>query len=195
VITWLPPNHRNSKRHRVSFVIQPPRKIFYTFTAAFVRGLGFVLVADLASEIHMIRLFHYRDYGLSLPCERHFAANVTEVICTIYTVTAYHECWITLLGSLCGIYGPGVYGCVVHDGLIQYDAVFWNLSLYSILVYIFTQRKLHYGHKRQARRSRKQKRTFIFKCLMDIFLKYIINVCGFLRNRSQFWVFIVIFVL
>jgi len=30
---------------------------------------------------------------------------------------------------------------------------------------------------------------------MYIFLKYIINVCGFLRNRSQFWVFIVIFVL
>jgi len=30
---------------------------------------------------------------------------------------------------------------------------------------------------------------------MYIFLKYIINVCGFLRNRSQFWVFIVVFVL
>ena len=30
---------------------------------------------------------------------------------------------------------------------------------------------------------------------MFIFLKYIINVCGFLRNRSQFLVFIVIFVL
>jgi len=30
---------------------------------------------------------------------------------------------------------------------------------------------------------------------MYIFLKYIINVCGFLRNRSQFRVFIVIFVL
>jgi len=28
-----------------------------------------------------------------------------------------------------------------------------------------------------------------------IFLKYIINVCGFLRNHSQFWVFIVTFVL
>jgi hypothetical protein len=30
---------------------------------------------------------------------------------------------------------------------------------------------------------------------MYILLKYIINVCGFLRNRGQFWVFIVIFVL
>jgi len=27
---------------------------------------------------------------------------------------------------------------------------------------------------------------FIVKCLMYIFRKYIINVCGFLRNRSQF---------
>jgi len=41
-------------------------------------------------------------------------------------------------------------------------------------------------HKRQAMRSRKKKRTFIVTCLMYIFLKYIINVCGFLRNRSQF---------
>jgi hypothetical protein len=30
---------------------------------------------------------------------------------------------------------------------------------------------------------------------MYIFLKYVINVFGFLRNRSQFWVLIVIFVL
>jgi len=30
---------------------------------------------------------------------------------------------------------------------------------------------------------------------MYIFLKYIINVCRLRRNRSQFWVFIVIFVL
>ena len=49
--------------------------------------------------------------------------------------------------------------------------------------------------KRQAKQSRKQKRTFIVKCLLYIFLKYVINVCGFLRNRSQFCVFLVIFVL
>jgi len=30
---------------------------------------------------------------------------------------------------------------------------------------------------------------------LTVFLKYIINVCGFLRNRSQFWILIVIFVL
>jgi hypothetical protein len=29
-------------------------------------------------------------------------------------------------------------------------------------------------------------RTFIVTCLMYIFRKYITNVCGFLRNRSQF---------
>ena len=89
-ITWLPPNHRNSKRHLMSFAIQPLRKICCTFTAAYVRGPGFVLVADLASEIQMIRLFHYRGDDLSLPCKRHFTTNVTKVICTIHTVTRHH---------------------------------------------------------------------------------------------------------
>jgi len=41
----------------MSFAIQPLRKICYTFTAAYVRGPGFVLVADLGSEIQMIYLF------------------------------------------------------------------------------------------------------------------------------------------
>jgi hypothetical protein len=31
---------------------------------------------------------------------------------------------LTLLGSLCGIYGAGVNGCGVRDGLMQYDAIF-----------------------------------------------------------------------
>jgi len=44
----------------------------------------------LASEIQMIRLFHYRGDGLSLPCERHFIANVTKVTCTVNTVTRHH---------------------------------------------------------------------------------------------------------
>jgi hypothetical protein len=89
VISWLPPNHRNSKRHRVSFVIQPLRKICCTFTAAYVWGPGFILVADLASEIKMIRFFHYCNYGLSLSCKCHFTANVTKVICTINTDKRY----------------------------------------------------------------------------------------------------------
>ena len=54
--------------------------------AAYVRGPGFKLVADLASEIQMIRLFHYRGDGLSLPCN--FIANVTKVICTINPLNA-----------------------------------------------------------------------------------------------------------
>ena len=87
VIAWLPPNHRNNERHHMSFAIQPLRKIRCTFTAAYVRDPGFVLVADLASEIQMIRLFHYGDDGFSLPCQRHFTANVAQVICTITTVT------------------------------------------------------------------------------------------------------------
>jgi hypothetical protein len=47
----------------MSFAFQPLRKIFCTFKAAYVRDSGFVLVADLASEKQMIRLFHYRGDG------------------------------------------------------------------------------------------------------------------------------------
>jgi len=55
----------------MSFAIQLLRKICCTFTAAYVRGPGFVLDADLASEIQIIRLFRYRGDGLSLTCKRH----------------------------------------------------------------------------------------------------------------------------
>jgi hypothetical protein len=44
----------------MSFAIQPLQKICCTFTAACVWGLGFILVADLVSELQMVRLFHYR---------------------------------------------------------------------------------------------------------------------------------------
>ena len=90
VTTWPPPTHTSSKRHRMPFVIQPLRKICCTFPSAYVRGPGFISIADLASEIEMIRPFHYRGDGLSLPCKRHFIANVTKVICTINTVTMHH---------------------------------------------------------------------------------------------------------
>ena len=90
VIAWLPPNHKNNKRHRMSSAIQPLRKICCTFTAAYVRGPGFDLVADLGSLIQMIRLFHTRSDGLSLPCKRHFTTDVTKVICNINTVTRHH---------------------------------------------------------------------------------------------------------
>jgi hypothetical protein len=70
----------------MSFAIQPLREICYTFTAAYVRGPGFVLVADFASEMQMMRPFHYRGDGLCLPCKRHFTANVTNVIYTINVV-------------------------------------------------------------------------------------------------------------
>ena len=124
VITWLPPNHRNSNQHRMSFVFQPLRKICCTFTAAYVRGPGFVLVADLASEIQMIRPFHYRGDGLSLPCKRHFIANVTKLSALLTQLRGITNARLALLGSLCGIYDAGVNGCAVHDGLMQYDAIF-----------------------------------------------------------------------
>ena len=82
------------------------------------------MVADLASEIQMMRLFHYRGDGLSLSCERHVTTNVTKVTCTINTVTRNTNAGLTLLVSLCGVYDAGVNGCDVHDGLMQYDAIF-----------------------------------------------------------------------
>ena len=116
----------------MSFAIQPLRKICCTFTAAYVWGPGFVLVADLASKIQMIRLFHYHGDGLSLPCKRHFTTNVTKVICTIDKVMRHHYAGLTLLASLCSIYDAGINGCGVHDGPMQYDTIFWNLSTYFI---------------------------------------------------------------
>jgi len=70
--------------HKVSDILRP----------------GFVLVADLVSEVQMISLFHYRGDGLSLSCKRHFTANVTKVICTINTVTRHHQCWINTAGII-----------------------------------------------------------------------------------------------
>ena len=52
------------------------------------------------------------------------------------------------MASLCDIYDARVNGCGVHDGLMQYDVIFEIFLRISFLVDIFTQRKLHYGHKR-----------------------------------------------
>jgi hypothetical protein len=41
----------------MSFAIQPLQKICCIFTAAYVRGRGFVLIADFASEIQIMRFF------------------------------------------------------------------------------------------------------------------------------------------
>jgi hypothetical protein len=63
----------------MTFAIHSLRKFCCTFTAAYVRGPAFVLVADIASETQVIRLFHYRGFGLSLLYKRHFTANVTNL--------------------------------------------------------------------------------------------------------------------
>jgi len=91
--------------------------------AAYVWGPGFVLVADLASEIQMIRLFHYRGDDLPFPCKRHFTANekLSALLTQLRGITNPR---LTLLGSLCDIYDAGVNGCGVDDGLMQYDAIF-----------------------------------------------------------------------
>jgi hypothetical protein len=64
----------------------------------------------------MIRLFHYRSDGLSLPCKRHFTANATKVICTINQLRGITNAGLTLLGSLCGICDAGVKGVVCMMG-------------------------------------------------------------------------------
>jgi len=103
-----------------------------------VRGPGFILVADLASEIKMIRLFHYRGDGLSLPCKLHFTANVTKLSALITQLRDITKPGLTLLGSRCGIYDTRVNGCGVHDGLMQYGAIFSNLPKYFIFsIYIY----------------------------------------------------------
>ena len=88
VFIWHPPSHRNSNWHRMSFNIQLLRRICFTFTAAYVRGPGSVLVAVLSSEIQIVRPFHYRGDDLSFPCKRHFTAIVTKDICSC-TVTRH----------------------------------------------------------------------------------------------------------
>ena len=60
----------------------------------------------------------------------------------------------------------------------------WSTSMLADYCWTLVRNALGQLHTRQAKRSRK--RTFIVTCLLYIFLKYIINVCGFLRNRSQF---------
>jgi len=72
----------------------------------------------------------------------------------------------------------------------------WSTSMSADYCWTIARSAPEQLHKRQAKRSGKQKRTFnIVKCLMYIFLKYVTNVFGFIKNRCQFWVFIVIFVL
>jgi len=119
----------------MSYAIQPLRKICRTFTAAYVRGPGFVLVADLASEIKMIHFLHYRGDGLSLPCNGHITGNVTKAICLLIQLRRITNAGLTLLGSLCGIYDAGVNGCGVHGRLLQYFEIFQRISF---LVDIFT---------------------------------------------------------
>ena len=108
----------------MSFAIQPLRKICCTFTAAYVRCPGFVLFADLASEIQMIRLFHYRGDDPSLPCKRHFTANITKLSTLSTQLRDITTAGLTVLGSLCSIYDTGINGCGGHGGLMQYDAIF-----------------------------------------------------------------------
>jgi hypothetical protein len=93
---------------------------------------------------------------------------------------------LTLLGSLCVINDAGVNGCAVHDGMTQNDAIFWILSTYFI-----SRLYTHYGRKATDKTVASRIRLSSF----HVWCNCIINVGRFLRNHSQFCVFIVVFVL
>jgi len=116
-ITWLPPNHRNSKRHLMFFAIQPLGKIFCTFTAAYVRGPMNCLGRRSCVRITNDRPFSLSRWWPSLPCKRHFTANVTKLSALLTQLRGITIAGLTLLGSLCGIYDAGINGCAVHDGM------------------------------------------------------------------------------
>jgi hypothetical protein len=63
-----------------------------------VRDPGFVLVANLAFDNTNDTPFHYLGDGLSLPCKRHFTANVTQALLT--QVRGITNAGLTLLRSL-----------------------------------------------------------------------------------------------
>jgi len=62
----------------------------------------------------------------------------------------------------------------------------WSTSMSTAYCRTLARNAPDQLHKRQAKRSCKEKQTFIVTCLTYIFLKYIIKFCGFLRNRSKF---------
>jgi hypothetical protein len=83
------------------------------------------LFTNFSSGIQTIRLFYYLGYGLSLSFKRYFTAKLIKAFGSIDTdVRGITNAGLTLLGSLCGIYDAGVNECGVHDGLMQYDAIF-----------------------------------------------------------------------
>jgi len=92
----------------MSFAIQPLRKICCTFTAAYVRGAGFILVGDLASEIQMYAFFTIAV--MVFLC----LANVTspqmqqKLSALLIQLRHITNAGLTLMGSLCGIYDAGV---------------------------------------------------------------------------------------
>jgi hypothetical protein len=68
---------------------------------------------------------------------------------------------------------------------IQYFNIFRPISS---PVCLFTWRRPHYGHKRQAKRSRKKKRTFIATRLTYIFLKYkVTQKTGTFKKPNKNW--------
>ena len=104
------------------FAVQPLLKICRTLTAAYVRGPGIVLVADLFSEIQTIS--EYRCDGLPLSRERQLIANVTKLSALLIQIQRNGNAGLTLVGSLCGNYDARLNVCGVHDGLMRRDATF-----------------------------------------------------------------------
>jgi len=64
----------------------------------------------------------------------------------------------------------------------------WSSSMLADCCWTLDRSGPEQLHKRKAKRSRR--RTWIITCLLYRFVKCVINICRFRRNRSQFWVFI-----
>ena len=130
VITWLPPNHRKSKQHRISFAIQPLWKVFACLRQHMCGAQDLSWLPILHPKYKWYSFFTIAEMAFLLlandtspQMKKKLSALLTQLRGIIN---------LTLLGSLCGIYEAEVNGCGVHYGLMQYDAIFWNLSMYFI---------------------------------------------------------------
>jgi hypothetical protein len=89
VITLLPQNHRNNKRHRMFLPFSHRQKLLHIYGRTCAepwnclgRRSGIPNPNDTP--------FPLSRWWPFLPCKRHFTANATKAICTVNTVTRHH---------------------------------------------------------------------------------------------------------
>jgi len=96
MITWLPPKHRNSKRHRMSVAIQPLQKICCTFTAAYVPGPLDVKNTKILMYKVLIRpalTYASETWTLSKTNERRLSLYERKALRCIFGAKQENEIW------------------------------------------------------------------------------------------------------